>query len=111
MRFDDRRRALQAVLAITALALAVRLVGLGVRIFHWDEGRVAYWILRYHESGQFAYRPIVHGPFLFIVNDWVFSIPFLGASDFSARLIVALVGGLLPLSAWLLRDRLRDAEV
>ena len=111
MRFDDRRRALRAVLAITALALAVRLVGLGIRIFHWDEGRVGYWILRYHESGQFAYRPIVHGPFLFVVNDWVFSVPFLGASDFSARLIVALVGGLLPLSAWLLRDRLRDAEV
>ncbi|AXG10478.1 flippase activity-associated protein Agl23 [Haloplanus rubicundus] len=111
MPFDARRRALQAVLAITALALAVRLVGLGVRIFHWDEGRVAYWILRYHESGQFAYRPIVHGPFLFIVNDWVFSIPVLGASDFSARLIVAVVGGLLPLSAWLLRDHLRDAEL
>ena len=111
MPFDARRRALQAVLAITALALAVRLVGLGARIFHWDEGRVGYWILRYHESGQFAYRPIVHGPFLFVVNDWVFSIPFLGASDFSARLIVAVVGGLLPLSAWLLRDRLRDAEL
>jgi uncharacterized protein (TIGR03663 family) len=111
MRFDDRRRALQAVLAITALALAVRLVGLGTRIFHWDEGRVGYWILRYHESGQFAYRPIVHGPFLFVVNDWVFSVPVLGATDFSARLIVALVGGLLPLSAWLLRDRLRDVEV
>jgi uncharacterized protein (TIGR03663 family) len=111
MRFDDRRRALHAVLAITALALAVRLVGLGVRIFHWDEGRVGYWILRYHESGQFAYRPIVHGPFLFVVNDWVFAVPFLGATDFSARLIVALVGGLLPLSALLLRDRLRDVEV
>jgi len=111
MPFDARRRALQAVLAVTALALAVRLLGLGVRIFHWDEGRVGYWILRYHESGQFAYRPIVHGPFLFVVNDWVFSVPFLDATDFSARLIVALVGGLLPLSAWLLRDRLRDVEV
>ena len=111
MPFDARRRALRAVLAITALALAVRLVGLGTRIFHWDEGRVGYWILRYHESGQFAYRPIVHGPFLFVVNDWVFSVPVLGASDFSARLIVALVGGLLPLAAWLLRDRLRDVEV
>ncbi|WP_251343497.1 flippase activity-associated protein Agl23 [Haloplanus halophilus] len=112
MRTDGRRRrALQAVLAITALALAVRLVTLGVRIFHWDEGRVGYWILRYHETGQYAYRPIVHGPFLFIVNDWVFSVPGLDATDFSARLIVALVGGLLPLTAWLLRDHLRDAEV
>ncbi|MFB6256868.1 MAG: hypothetical protein ABEH58_09130, partial [Haloplanus sp.] len=47
MRSDDRRT-LRAVLATTALALAVRLVGLGARIFHWDEGRVGYWILRYH---------------------------------------------------------------
>ncbi|MFB6195008.1 MAG: flippase activity-associated protein Agl23 [Haloplanus sp.] len=113
MRSDGRARsrALQSVLVVTALSLAVRLVALGGRIFHWDEGRVGYWIIRYHESGQFAYRPIVHGPFLFIVNDWVFSIPGLGITDFSARLIVALVGGLLPLSAWLLRDHLRDSEV
>ena len=108
---SDGRRSLRAVLAITALALAVRLLALGARIFHWDEGRVGYWILRYHETGEFAYRPIVHGPFLFVVNDWVFSVPGLGASDFSARLIVAVVGGCLPLSAWLLRDRLRDTEV
>ncbi|GAB6860105.1 flippase activity-associated protein Agl23 [Haloplanus litoreus] len=111
MRTDGRRRTLRAVLVITAFALALRLVTLGARIFHWDEGRVGYWILRYHETGQYAYRPIVHGPFLFVVNNWVFSVPFLGATDFSARLIVASVGGLLPLSAWLLRDRLRDAEV
>jgi uncharacterized protein (TIGR03663 family) len=110
MRLDDVR-ALRAVLVVTALALAVRLVSLGTRIFHWDEGRVGYWILRYHETGQFSYRPIVHGPFLFVVNDWVFSVPFLGASDFSARLVVAVVGGLLPLSAWLLRDHLRSSEV
>ncbi|SDZ78574.1 TIGR03663 family protein [Haloplanus vescus] len=111
MRLDGRRRTLPAVLVITVLALLARLVGLGGRIFHWDEGRVGYWILRYHETGEFAYRPIVHGPFLFVVNDWVFAIPGLGASDFSARLVVALVGGFLPLTAWLLRDRLDDAEV
>jgi uncharacterized protein (TIGR03663 family) len=108
---SDGHRTLRAVLVVAALALAVRLVALGGRIFHWDEGRVGYWILRYHETGEFAYRPIVHGPFLFVVNDWVFSVPGLGATDFSARLIVAVVGGLLPLSAWLLRDHLRAGEV
>lgn len=114
-RVDLRRRigaaspAVLAVVAITLLALLVRLVGLGARVMHWDEGRVAYWILRYHETGQFYYRPIIHGPFLPVVNDWVFAV--LPPTDFSARLIVALVGGLLPLSALLLRDRLRDVEV
>lgn len=106
------RRALDrpalAVVGVTVLALAARLVGLGDRVMHFDEARVAYWALRYHETGQFAYRPIIHGPFLPVVNDWAFAL--LGASDFSARLVVALVGGLLPLAALGLRGRLRDDE-
>jgi uncharacterized protein (TIGR03663 family) len=105
----DRSRALRALLAVTALAIAVRFVLLGARVFHWDEGRVGYWILRYHETGQFAYRPIVHGPFLFVVNDLLFGV--LPASDFAARLPVALIGGLLPLAAWLFRDHLADDEL
>jgi len=106
---DRRRRLLVGLLGITAVALALRLVALGGRIFHWDEGRVGYWILRYHETGVHAYRPIVHGPFLPIVNDWLFAL--LPVSDFAARLPVAVVGGLLPLAAWLFRERLRRTEV
>ena len=105
----ESRRLLAGLLGITAVALALRLVALGGRIFHWDEGRVGYWILRYHETGVHAYRPIVHGPFLPIVNDWLFA--FLPVSDFAARLPVAVVGGLLPLAAWLFRERLRRTEV
>ena len=105
----DRRRTLAVLLAITLFSLLARVVGLGTRVFHWDEGRVGYWILRYAETGLWEYRPIVHGPFLFQVNKHVFSL--IGASDFSARLVVALLGGLLPLTAWLFREHLRDAEV
>jgi uncharacterized protein (TIGR03663 family) len=103
-----RDRTALAVVGVTVLALVARLVGLGERVMHFDEARVAYWALRYHESGQFSYRPIVHGPFLQIVNDWVFVV--LPPTDFSARLVVALVGGLLPLAALALRGRLRDDE-
>ncbi len=103
------RRLLGSLLGIAAVALSLRLVGLGGRIFHWDEGRVGYWILRYHETGVHSYRPIVHGPFLPIVNDWVFAL--LPVSDFAARLPVAVAGGLLPLAAWLFRERLRRTEV
>ena len=106
---ERRRRLLVGLLGITAVALALRLVALGGRIFHWDEGRVGYWILRYHDTGVHTYRPIVHGPFLPVVNDWVFA--FLPASDFAARLPVAVVGGALPLAAWLFRERLRRTEV
>ncbi|MFC6726833.1 flippase activity-associated protein Agl23, partial [Halobium palmae] len=81
---------------------------LGARVMHWDEGRVAYWILRYHETGEFFYRPIIHGPFLAVVNDYLLA--FLPATDFTVRLPVAVVGGLLPLAALLFRDRLRNAE-
>ena len=95
-----------AVLAIAALALLARLVFLGERVAHWDEGRVGYDILRYVATGAWEYRPIVHGPFLPQVNRFVFEL--LGASDFTARLVVAVVGGLFPLSALLFRERLRD---
>ncbi|SDN00142.1 TIGR03663 family protein [Halogranum gelatinilyticum] len=99
----------RALVALTLVALTLRLVGLGMRSFHWDEARVGYWTLRYLETGTFAYRPIIHGPFLPIVNRHVFAL--LGASDATARLVVALLGGVLPLAAWLFRDYLDDAEV
>lgn len=101
-------RVTPAVVAVALLALAVRLVGLGARSFHWDEGRVGYWTLRYLKTGVFEYRPVAGGPFLYLVDRPVFAL--LGASDFTARLVVALVGGLLPLAALLYRSRLRDDE-
>ena len=96
------------VAIVTVAALAVRLFGLGTRIAHQDEARVAFWAYRYMESGVYWYRPIVHGPFLTIVDSYVFSV--LGASDFTMRLVVAIVGGLLPLAALLFRRRLRNGE-
>jgi uncharacterized protein (TIGR03663 family) len=101
--------ALLAVLAITAVGLLARLVSLGTRIAHQDEARVAYWILRFAESGAFEYRPVIHGPFLPIVERWLFVA--VGPSDFAARVVVALVGATMPLAAWLFRTRLRDSEV
>lgn len=108
-RPGDRRRVLATLAGISLLSLVLRVVQLGGRVFHWDEGRVGYWILRYRESGQFAYRPIIHGPFIQHADAFLFG--FLPATDPVARLPVALVTAALPLSAWLLRAHLRDAEV
>ncbi|WP_181686777.1 flippase activity-associated protein Agl23 [Halorhabdus salina] len=105
VRLANPRRALALV---AALALVVRLAGLGVRIAHWDEGRVGYWILRTAASGHWEYRPIIHGPFVQHVTRWVIGVA--GASDLLMRLPVAVLGSLLPLSALLFRTRLRDAE-
>lgn len=97
------------LVGIAAVAIAIRLVGLGARVAHQDEARVASWILHYMAVDAWEYRAIIHGPFLPHVNGFVFNL--LGPSDFSMRLVVAIVGGLLPLSAWLLRDRLTRLEV
>ena len=104
-----RDRTVGAVLVLTALSVALRLVGLGTRIAHWDEGRVAYWIVEYAETGVLFYRPIVHGPLLKLLNAPLFGL--FGATDFTMRLVPALVGGLLPLVALAFRHRLRDAAV
>jgi TIGR03663 family protein len=102
-------RTLLALIGVTLLALVTRLWNLGGRVFHWDEGRVGYWTLRYAETGEFSYAPIIHGPFIPLVNGAVFDT--LGASDATARLVVAVIGGLVPLSVWLFRKHLRDTEV
>lgn len=96
-------RVTTAVLAVTALALLVRVVGLGSRPFHWDEARVGYWTLRSLETGVYEYRPVAGGPFLYLVNRVAFGL--LGASDAVARAAVALVGGLLPLASLLFYER------
>jgi uncharacterized protein (TIGR03663 family) len=103
-----RDRTTLAVAGVVLVALLVRLAGLGTRSFHWDEARVGYWTLRYLETGFFQYRPVAGGPFLQIVNRHVFTL--LGPSDTAARLVPALLGGLLPATALLFRGRLRDDE-
>ena len=100
---------LTAVVAFAVVALLARLVFLGDRIMHFDEGRVAYWALQYQETGTISYRYIVHGPFVQYVDAALFGL--LGQSDAVARLPLAIFGALLPLSALLFRERLRDVEV
>ncbi len=96
-----------AVLAV--LALVLRLWGLGARSMHYDEARVGYWTLRYAATGRFAYRPIIHGPFLPIVTNPV--LEAFGPSDFAVRLVPAMLGGGLPLVALAFDDIFDDTEM
>ncbi|MDR9445487.1 MAG: TIGR03663 family protein, partial [Haloquadratum sp.] len=98
-----------ALAAVLLGGLLVRVVDLGGRVFHWDEARVGYWTLRYLETGSFSYRPVIHGPFLPLVNGWVFEL--VGATDASARIIVALGGAAIPLVVLGLRRWLPPAAV
>jgi uncharacterized protein (TIGR03663 family) len=104
-----RDRTVQAVFAIATLGLVARFVALHARVAHQDEARVAYWVTRFAESGVFEYRPIIHGPFLPVVDHWV--IVLLGPSDVTTRGVVAVIGAALPLVALLFREHLRDSEV
>jgi uncharacterized protein (TIGR03663 family) len=107
--FTAENRALAAVIAITAVALLARLVFLGDRIAHFDEGRVGWWAINYMNTGEIHYRFIIHGPLVQHVNRWLFAIT--GANDFTMRLPIAIIGGLLPLSVFLYREHLRDSEL
>lgn len=98
-----------ALLAVVAVALGLRLVGLGDRMAHFDEARVAHDALRYHKTGVWVFEPVVHGPFLPKFNDLVFGL--LGPNDTSMRLVAAVAGGLAPLAAWLFRRHLRREEL
>jgi uncharacterized protein (TIGR03663 family) len=100
---------LWAVLGLTVVSLILRIVALGSRVAHWDEGRVAYWLLEYGDTGVLFYRPIVHGPLLKLVNAPL--VDLLGATDFVIRLFPALVGAVLPATALLFRHRLRDETI
>jgi uncharacterized protein (TIGR03663 family) len=107
---DDRLdRLTRRVLAVALVALALRVVLLGGRVAHFDEGRVAWWTVHFLESGQFEYRYIIHGPLVQHVNKVLFGV--FGASDAVMRLFIALVGAALPLSALLFREHLDEEEV
>ena len=100
---------LWGVLVAVVVALVLRLVFLGDRVAHYDEGRVAYWSLHTLDTGHFAYRRIIHGPLLQHLDRYLFGI--VGATDFVMRFPVAIIGGLLPASALLFRRHLRRVEV
>ena len=99
----------QVLAVVVVLAVLARLVFLGARTAHWDEARVAHWVVHYNEFGHFAYRPIVHGPLIQHVDQVLVSA--LGATDFAIRLPVALVGAALPATAYLFREHLDRDEV
>jgi len=108
-RLSRLDRTTRRVLALVVVALVARLAFLGSRVSHFDEGRVAWWADYFLETGSFSYRPIIHGPLVQHVNAGLFAA--VGANDFTMRLFVALVGGLLPLAALLFREHLEGDEI
>lgn len=107
--FLRRDRLTLVVGTIAILALALRFVDLGVRVAHWQEARLGWWIDVYARTGTYPGRPALGGSLLQILGRVTTDV--LGTSDLAIRAPVALVGGLLPLGALAFRRRLDDLEV
>ncbi len=75
---------------IIALAFFLRLYRLDERVFHHDEAAVGYFTYKLFNDGIYSYDPSFHGPFMYYVTAWIFRL--FGDSDYSARLLPALLG-------------------
>src|SRR5579884_1460292 len=82
-----------AYVALVSLGLFLRLWDLGTRAMHHDESLHAYYSWNLFVGHGYAYDPLMHGPLQFEVVP-VFYLLF-GSSDFSARLLAALLGTVL----------------
>jgi uncharacterized protein (TIGR03663 family) len=91
---DGRELALWG--ALVAIALILRLVGLGERAFHHDESQDAYFSYIFKQTGDYQYNPLLHGPLRFYLTAAMYVL--FGDSDFTARLAPALMGtAMIPL--------------
>ncbi len=87
---------------ILLLAIISRFWALGDRVMSHDESLHTEFSHQFYIGDGFAHTPLMHGPFLFhatAVSYWLF-----GPSDFSARLPVAILGVLLTIAPYFLRD-------
>jgi uncharacterized protein (TIGR03663 family) len=78
------------VLALAGAALVSRLWMLGARVMSHDESLHVYYSWLLATGKGFTHNPMMHGPFLFeatALMDIIF-----GASDFSSRLVPAILG-------------------
>ena len=72
------------------VGLALRLYDLGAKALHHDESLHAFYSWRLYEGEGYVHDPMMHGPLLFIANALAYLL--FGASDFTARLVPALLG-------------------
>ena len=81
----------QAIYLLLLLAaLAMRLWGLGNRAMSHDESLHALFSWKLYNGEGYVHDPMMHGPLLFEANALIYFL--FGVSDFTARLVPALLG-------------------
>jgi uncharacterized protein (TIGR03663 family) len=84
------------------LAIITRFWALGDRVMSHDESLHTQFSYQYYDGQGYNHTPLMHGPFLFHVTAiayWLF-----GDSDFVARVPVAILGIILIILPYFLRD-------
>jgi predicted membrane-bound mannosyltransferase len=95
------------VLALVALALALRLWELGERAMHHDESLDAWWSWLFRNGGYEQYDPVYHGPLRFYITAGFYEL--FGESEAVARLFSALTGTAVVGLPWFMRRELGRA--
>ncbi len=90
------------ILIFGFIGLLIHLYQLGVRPFHHDESLHAYYAYKIIKDYSYAYNPMMHGPFLFFSNALIYLI--FGTSNFTARLLPAILGTLLVISPLFIKE-------
>ncbi|MBI4306342.1 MAG: TIGR03663 family protein, partial [Chloroflexi bacterium] len=99
-----RRFEIGAYVSIVAVALLMRLWDLGSRALHHDESLHAYFSWEFYTGRGYEHNPLMHGPFQFHGMAGIFWL--FGDSDFTVRVLPALLGTGIILLPLLLRHRL-----
>jgi len=86
---------------ILVAAVVSRFYELGVRGMSHDESLHAVYSLDLYRSGNYQHNPMMHGPFLFHANAFIYFL--FGVSDATARVMPALAGIGSIMAAWLFR--------
>jgi uncharacterized protein (TIGR03663 family) len=94
-------------LALMLLGLVLRFWDLGAKAFHHDESLHAFYSWRLYDGEGYAHDPMMHGPLLFELNALAYLL--FGASDFTARLVPALLGTAIIGMPYFLRHELGRA--
>jgi uncharacterized protein (TIGR03663 family) len=90
--------------ALVMGGLALRVIALSARPMHHDESIDGWFAWRLSQTGVHHYDPTYHGPLRFYLVAGVFRA--LGASDFTARLLPAILGSALIALPYFIRRQL-----
>ncbi|MDO8689758.1 MAG: TIGR03663 family protein, partial [Dehalococcoidia bacterium] len=96
-----------AYLLLIAVAAGLRFWDLGFRAIHHDESLHATYSWYLAVGKGYRHDPMMHGPLLFLLTGLEYYL--LGASDYMARVMPALLGTVAVGLPWLLRGRLGRA--